>query len=47
MLFDLELNDTANGKILGSPVYNCYVGYCTIPQIKSKYNNKIFNIIYI
>ncbi|KAL6625192.1 hypothetical protein LY90DRAFT_33616 [Neocallimastix californiae] len=34
MLFDLELNDTANGKILGSPVYNCYVGYCTIPQIK-------------
>ncbi|OUM62046.1 hypothetical protein PIROE2DRAFT_11750 [Piromyces sp. E2] len=35
MLFDLEFNDTKNGKILGYPVYNCDIGYCAIPQIKS------------
>jgi len=35
ILFDLKLNDTYNGKILGYNVYNCDVGYCLIPQIKS------------
>ncbi|ORX64425.1 hypothetical protein BCR32DRAFT_273116 [Anaeromyces robustus] len=34
VLFELQLNETFNGKIIGSSVYNCDVGTCSIPLVK-------------
>ncbi|ORX38753.1 hypothetical protein BCR36DRAFT_228820, partial [Piromyces finnis] len=46
ILFDLNINDTNNGKIIGQTIYNCDYDVCTIPLIKAIGNPGDYKLTY-